>query len=210
MGFTKIYKQTMPLFSSQYANPTMPVVEMNGSLSYKDWTGATHTGFVVSGYVGSSTPYYSYLGRNALLAQMSLSNEQVNSFVLPTTQQPNSSNMNTYIAFGSGDSAESEDSYHLDSPYTYVTDFRASYASSVVSYDPDTDKTYVSRAITISAINDMTIKEIGLYTPIWESRSTGTSYQWTPPVLMYRKVLSTPISLLAGQSVTLDLKISGG
>ena len=114
------------------------------------------------------------------------------------------------MAFGSGNSAEREDSYQIDSPYTYGTDFTVQMAGVVRAYDPDTDKTYISIAISITAVNDMTIREIGIYTSVWESRISNTSYQWTPPVLMYRKVLSAPISILAGQTVTIDFRISGG
>ena len=207
MGFTKIYKLTSPEAVTQIvATPNFnTLMDNNTALTYKDWTGTTHNGFIPAGYTGASSPYNNYIGRTTLAA-----NNESNPFTLPSSIPSASPRPYLYFAIGSGTAAESEDDYHLASPLTVNTDFTFTLSAQTPTYDSGSNKTYRARTITITALQDISISEFGIYACIWKSRTSGTVLQWTPPVLMYRKVLTTPISLSAGQSVTIDWRLSGG
>ena len=207
MGFTKIYKQTSPdVLGRTTSNPNLDNTYIP-SVQYTDWTGTTYTGFWASGFTGSSSPYTNHFARNTLLIWQG---SGASAFTLPSTVFSNTSSSNTFYAIGSGSTAESEDDYHLDNPLVYSNDFTASIGATAYGYDSDTGKTYHSKTITITAAANIIIREIGLYQSIFYGRTSSTAFTFTPPVLMYRKVLPQDISLSAGQSVTIELRIAGG
>ena len=180
MGFTKIFKQmSMSILGQQSSTMTL------SNITFKDVTGTERTG------TQYQNNYYPVLFTNWA--------NPASYFVNTSTSFATT----TKFKIGYGDSAPSDEDYELEHPYVPGTDYNGIANVSTIGYDTVAKKTYRSCALTITAVNNLTIKEIGFYLTF----GTTNPYYTT---LVYRTVLPEAINLAAGQSVTLDLRIAGG
>lgn len=180
MGFTKIFKQINHAILGYHSSDITL-----SDITYKDISGTEYTGVKISSL------YYP---------------APLESFPSPasyfTTTSTTMSSM-TFFKIGYGSAAPTDQDYELEHPYVPATDYSAVASGATLSYDTVSKKTYRSVALTITANTDLTIREIGLYGTF----GTANPYK---RVLIYRTALTSAITLSAGQSVTLNLRIAGG
>ena len=177
MGFTKVFKMAN---SSVTGSSTSYNIS---GLPFKDIGGTEHTTVYAS---TSSTTNPTFLFSD------------MTNTVTPSVSVNSSTYPYTYILIGSGDTPFTDTDYELDNRITTGITFNTS-ALGKATYDSSLGKTVRTATVTINTTADITIKEIGLARYVFTNSSTGYL------TLLYREVLDTPITLAAGQSVTLAL-----
>ena len=154
------------------------------NVPYKDRAGTNQTGIYTGG--GIPAPLY-----------------QVSNTVNPAVSATSASPV-TFLAVGNGNTAFSEDDYDLASRISTGITYNAT-TTAQATYDSSTGKTRRTATYSITASAPITISEVGLFMYLL----TGPSGSWHL-TLMYREVLSAPISLAAGETVVLAISIAGG
>ena len=188
-------------------NNFKPLLYFGGSGSFKDVSGTTRN---VSSYMQSATSNgnrnsHTYAGvvRNFNYANTTDSNSYTNeqtSYIWTVTNNYNAGPQdyaaNGFTIFvGTGDTAVTADDYKLYTPVTL----------SVVSAQctQNSDGTVITlRTFTNNTVEDVVIKEIGLY--LFRYTYGGS----TPIVMIGRKVLSTPVTIPVGASYTFTWTIN--
>ena len=201
MGFTKIFKLTSNEVG--YCRGSYGSTALNGGIipvSFKGITGTTYNGIINQPIVGVS-------GSTNGFARPLLLGDPSNASVPTTTTSISESA--TWLGIGSGDTVETEEDYCLASPYTRGSDYTLTNTTTY-SRTYDGNKTNLSVAYTITALNDLTVREIGLFTRVMYSWTSSTSHTSSEGVLMYRKVLNAPLTISAGNSATVVLAIAAG
>ena len=182
MGFTKIFK----MLNSSVTNSSSAYNISN--LPFKDIGGTEHT-TVYASTSSSVNPTF-------------LFSDVVNT-VTPAVSVNSTTYPYTYLLIGSGDTPFTDTDYALDNRLVAGITFNTS-AFGKATYDSSLGKSIRTATFTINTTTDITIKEIGLARYVYTSSSQGYL------ALLYREVLDTPITLAAGQSVTLALSVVGG
>ena len=113
----------------------------------------------------------------------------------------NSGYAGTNIVFGNGNTAATYDDYNLETEYAVSSNY--THLGTTVAKALKSDASGVLTTVTsnFTAITDLTIKEIGLAGNI---NVSGNSYA---TVLISREVLSTPISVSAGNGFQIVMTI---
>lgn len=181
MGFTKIFKMMNYSIISNQSSYSI------ANVPFKDIGGNDRTGV---------------FSRDSLIYTPSLFAGVSNS-VSPGISESVGNNLTTYFFIGSGDTPFTDADYTLAQRITSGISFSVS-ATGYATYDNSLGKVVRTAAVTVNTTENITIKEIGL------AKYVYTAYNLGYLTLMYREVLSTPISLAAGQSVTLALSVVGG
>jgi hypothetical protein len=105
----------------------------------------------------------------------------------------------TYFGIGGNNTEPTADDYCLSS-YTLGTDYSASWRA-LNNPIMVNDKGQLAFSISITAINDMVVGEVGMFKFIRGDGNRPTSF------LLGRAALGTPISLSAGESATFQITI---
>ena len=111
----------------------------------------------------------------------------------------NSSSQGTYIRVGTGTTAPTEDDYNLE---TWNSDIVCDSISS--AYTPNSTKSYTATFSNTTA-NDVQVTEIGLFVTMAIFTDSATNDE---DVLLDRTILSTPITIPAGQSKSITYEIA--
>lgn len=114
------------------------------------------------------------------------------------------SNATFDIQLGSGNTAPTENDYNLASAYSLNTNFKPLTKSGTIAVKSDNSGVIFTMKQHFQAVTALTIAEIGLSNAVPSSYSGNYSFQ---NVLLTRDVLSTPLSVAAGQGFTLRVSV---
>lgn len=189
--FTRNYDNIMafnklPIFGS--GRKTSPSEQFeDGSLALKTTSGSIKT------YVYSSSDFHQF---------------HPFSYILNVEVGATASTGYTYLVIGSGDAPESYDDYCLSHPCVKTDILRSalSYTESDITYNAITKKFNRSFTQSFTALNDVTIREYGFINVAQtNTNASTTSYS---QLLIFRKVLDTPVVVERGQTVEFTFQIS--
>lgn len=105
------------------------------------------------------------------------------------------------FGIGSGTTPASKNDFKLETPYTYNTDYQGSEGMCTVT-NSDT-QTIITQSIDIKAIKEMTISEVSLVT-CYDSNMSSNSSSTSNYVMVFRELLSTPLTLQATETGTFN------
>lgn len=113
-------------------------------------------------------------------------------------------NLYTSFAIGNSNTLATEDDYCLSGDYELGTDYSASWKATSNPTITTEGKARLSFNMSFTAINDITIGELGLFKSFGSTGASTESYKY---YLFGRATLDTPIELKAGESATFQIDI---
>lgn len=163
----------------------------DGHLNLKDLSGN-----IKSNYYGSSSVW-----ENHWLPFQNMGHNSGSSII-----NTNNYHRETNIITGSGDTEVSYDDFNLASPFssTQVNNAPTGVTIGALTYNSDTESWERTITVTILALQDIEVKEIGAIT----GAKTGSETSGTYNVLVWREVLDEPVSVSADGTFKVSLTIS--
>lgn len=160
---------------------------------------------------------------SALRASIKAKNYEGTLYAVAPTSRQNSRDYNTSaltnnfygIKLGSGNSAESEESYTLDSPINSGLSVSRTPQADSVSYEYDSENNanvvYLLYTVTNTSSESITINEIGLFSTFYTAsdiREPLGGSSSTKSFLIDRTVLDTPLTLAPNDSAVIKYAFS--
>ena len=105
------------------------------------------------------------------------------------------------LGIGSGTTPASKSDYKLETPYAYNTDYQG-YEGVCTVTNSDT-QTVITQSVDVKALKDMTISEVSLVTCYDSNTSSNSSFS-PSYVMVFRELLSTPLTLKATETATFN------